>query len=227
MKPFYRIELHAHTKETSLCARVPADELVERYLAKGYDGIVITDHMSHGTLKQFEPTQNWNAAVDHFLTGYRAVKAAAADRIKVYLGMEVRSHGFETDYLVYGFDEQFLRENPFPYQLPIKSFYDLCKSWASNIQVFLAHPFRYGIMIPGPDCFDGIEIFNNHPKNNSQNPFAALWASQYQKPVISGSDFHRVGDEGRGGVLLPFLPEDEKALAGALMTQNKLLLRSN
>ena len=40
----YKYELHAHTAECDLAARVGARDMVRLYKEAGYDGIVITDH---------------------------------------------------------------------------------------------------------------------------------------------------------------------------------------
>lgn len=225
MKKSYRIELHAHTQETSPCACVAAPDLVERYLAKGYDGIVITDHLSPPYYTKWDKEQDWEGAVDHLLTGYKAVKKEAGDRLKVYLGMEIRFPESCNDYLVYGFDEDFLRSHPFLHHMSIMAFSALCKE--KGYRIFQAHPFRYGMMLCNPAWIDGLEIFNNHPGHNSHNDFAFLWCKEHGLPSISGSDFHEPGGEGRGGILLPFLPSNDKELAEALFHPDKVLLRSN
>ncbi len=224
MKSFYRIELHAHTKETSPCGTVPAPELVERYLAKGYDGIVITDHLSPAYFTKWDEAQDWIGAVDHLLAGYKAVWEAAGNRIKVYLGMEIRFPESNNDYLVYGFDEEFLRSHPFLHHMSIQTFSALCKE--NGIRIFQAHPFRFGMMLCNPSWIDGLEISNNHPGHNSHNEFASLWCKEHNMPFISGSDFHDPGSEGRGGILLPFLPANDKEMAEALFHPDKIILHS-
>ena len=44
--PKFRIELHCHTSYNSGCSVMDAETLVEMYLAKGYSGIVISDHFT-------------------------------------------------------------------------------------------------------------------------------------------------------------------------------------
>ena len=66
----YRYELHAHTKNTSLCAQIDAEELIKKYKEAGYAGIVITDHFSPRTFTPGEFLSK-KKAVDHFLQGYR------------------------------------------------------------------------------------------------------------------------------------------------------------
>ena len=40
----YRYEMHAHTAECDPYAKIGGAEMVKRYHAIGYQGIVITDH---------------------------------------------------------------------------------------------------------------------------------------------------------------------------------------
>ncbi len=217
MKPYYCIELHAHTKESSPAAEIPAAELVERYIAKGYDGVVITDHLC--PRKNF---QDWNTEVDHFLAGYKAAKTAAGDYLKVYLGMEIQLTEYQNHYLVYGFDEQFLRTRPHLYDTTIPSFYDMCHDL--GIRVFQAHPSRYGMARIAPRWLDGLEIYDG--SSDSHNMVSSLWCDKENMPAISGSNFHKAGDEGRGGIILPYLPEDDRALAEALFCEERILMMS-
>ncbi len=45
-----KIEMHAHTSETSPCGSVPADTAVREYARAGYGGMVITDHFNSSIL---------------------------------------------------------------------------------------------------------------------------------------------------------------------------------
>lgn len=224
MSRYYRIEMHAHTRETSPCACVNAPELVERYLARGYDAIVITDHLSPGNFMSYYENNDWEGALEAFLAGYRAVKKEAGDRMRVYLGMEIRFPATSNDYLVYGFDETFLREHPFPHMGSIAEFHKLCEG--TPIRIFQAHPFRFGMTLANPKWIDGLEVYNGCVRHRSHNAFANLWAESLGLPGVAGSDFHERGDEGRGGILLPELPADEAALSDALLSPEKLLVQT-
>lgn len=221
MSQYYRIEMHLHTRESSPCASVNAPEIVDRYLAKGYDAIVVTDHLSSEYLRA-AGDRPWEVVVPSFMAGYKAVKEAAGDRLKIYLGMEIRFPATANDYLVYGFDEQFLWDHPFICMKTIRELHDLCQG--TPIRIFQAHPFRYGMTLENPDWIDGMEVFNGSPKHRSHNDFAGMWASFHEYPAVAGSDFHNRGEEGRGGILLPYLPENEIALSEALVSPDKMLM---
>jgi hypothetical protein len=53
---------------------------------------------------------------------------------------------------------------------------------------------------------------------------AALWASTYHLTGLSGSDFHRIEDFARGGVLFEHRPENERELASLLFEQKAFRL---
>lgn len=50
----YLTELHAHTRETSRCAKDKAKNLVENYLQSGYSTLVTTDHFSPSTFEAYK-----------------------------------------------------------------------------------------------------------------------------------------------------------------------------
>ena len=192
----YLYEMHFHTKNTSNCANVSAEKAVEEYIKAGYDGIVVTDHLSTSTyMKYGRELLSWQKKVDFFLRGYNAAKKAAAGRINVLLGMELRfktSEG-DNDYLVYGITEDFLYEHPELLNLNIKKFYKLAQE--NGFLVFQAHPFRVGMKVTNPNFIDGIEIYNGNPRHNSSNDIAEMWAKKYDLMVTSGSDYHEYEDK--------------------------------
>lgn len=217
----YLYEMHFHTKNTSNCANVSAEKAVEEYIKAGYDGIVVTDHLSPSTyMKYGRELLSWRKKVDFFLRGYNAAKKAAAGRINVLLGMELRfktSEG-DNDYLVYGITENFLYEHPELLNLNIKKFYKLAQE--NGFLVFQAHPFRVGMKVTNPNFIDGIEIFNGNPRHNSSNDIAEMWAKKYDLMVTSGSDYHEYEDLGSGGIWFDKEILDNKTLVEELKKRN-------
>ncbi len=213
----YLYEMHFHTKNTSNCANVSAEKAVEEYIKAGYDGIVVTDHLSPSTyMKYGRELLSWRKKVDFFLRGYNAAKKTAAGRINVLLGMELRfktSEG-DNDYLVYGITENFLYEHPELLNLNIKKFYKLAQE--NGFLVFQAHPFRVGMKVTNPNFIDGIEIFNGNPRHNSSNDIAEMWAKKYDLMVTSGSDYHEYEDLGSGGIWFDKEILDNKTLVEEL-----------
>lgn len=222
-----KIEMHLHTAESSSCGKVSAEDALQEYARRGYDGVVITDHFSKWNFSNlsFESPRD---KVDFFLKGYRAAKAAGeALGVKVFLGAELRfDKSNSNDYLFYGADEAFFYENP---QLEQLSFSEFLKLQPENTLLYQAHPFRNGITITDPKKLFGIEVFNGHVGHNSRNSVALTWARLHKLHAISGSDAHYPHALCTGGIvtdrevetmaeLVEVLRED----AYALLTKNPL-----
>ena len=100
-----KIETHFHTKESSPCGYIPAEEGIKTFHNGGYDAVIVTDHFSRSVNGTAEG-QVWDTVCDNFLSGWRAAKKAGElIGLHVYLGMELRFPYDENDFLVYGFDE--------------------------------------------------------------------------------------------------------------------------
>ncbi len=217
----YLYEMHLHTHETSNCAHIAAKVAIEDYIKAGYDGIVVTDHLSSSTyMKYGRELLPWNKKVDFFLRGYKAMKKAAAGRINVLLGMELRFRTSEgdNDYLVYGITKEFLYSHPELLTLNIRQFYKLAQE--NGFLVFQAHPFRFGMKVTNPKYLDGVEIFNGNPRHNSNNDIAEMWAKKYGLMVTSGSDYHELDDLGSGGIWFNKEITDNKTLIEELKSRN-------
>ncbi len=214
----YLYEMHLHTKETSNCANISGKVAVEEYINAGYDGIVVTDHLSTSTyMKYGRELLPWNKKIDFFLRGYNAVKDAANGRITVLLGMELRFRTSEgdNDYLVYGINEEFLYNTPKLLEINIRDFYELAHK--NGFLVFQAHPFRVGMRVTNPKYLDGVEIFNGNPRHNSSNDIAKAWAEKYDLLVTSGSDYHEIEDLGSGGIWFDKKIKDNKTLVEEIL----------
>ncbi|MGE5613317.1 MAG: PHP domain-containing protein [Bacillota bacterium] len=194
----YKYETHLHTKESSWCARVPAVEAVRMYHHYGYTGIIVTDHYFRGFFETM-PFGNWERKIDCFLSGYRkALNEGGKIGLDVCLGMEIRFDENDNDYLVYGIDEAFLKENRKLYRLTLEEFKGFVAG--KGIAVVQAHPFRPGMIPAQPSLLDAVEAFNGNPRQESQNHLAFEYAVQNGLKMLSGTDFHRVEDAFRGGV---------------------------
>ncbi len=196
----YLFEMHAHSREVSACAHASAEELVKLYIEKGYDGIVSANHMNTETFPAVNLTDApWSVKAEHFLSGYRALKEAAGDKIKILLGMEISFYGDPNDYLVYGVTEDFIKNNGDLMALGNKAFSSLAHKYGF---IFVqAHPFRRSMQIADWTVLDGYEVFNGNPRHDSSNEIAAHWAKLHGSGIItSGSDFHDVDDAITGGI---------------------------
>ncbi|WZL79675.1 PHP-associated domain-containing protein [Eubacteriales bacterium mix99] len=196
---YYRYDTHVHTSEVSPCGRVPAEEMVELYRKAGYQGILITDHYHDGVIEK--QNGEWKEKMDDYLMGYRKAKEAGeAVGMDVMLGMELRFQSGLEDYLVYGFEEEFLYRNPYLNRLSLVSFRDLIREGDADILIFQAHPYRRKMHTAPPELLDGVEGFNGNPRHDSRNDKAFAFCLEHDLYLSSGSDAHQPEDVGRGGI---------------------------
>jgi hypothetical protein len=211
-------DIHTHTRETSRCGRLSAPELVSRYMALGYDGIAVTDHMHEKYINSLDCKNDWDACVDTYLAGFRTARDYAGETSRgafdVILGMEIRYPENDNDYLVFGIDENFLRANPYLYRSTPQEFYE---RYGEELMIIQAHPYRDGCR-PAPPCFlQGIEVFNGNPRHDSRNAEALKLAEENPRLIRTcGSDTHRSGDEGTAAMLFGARVRDSAGLLAEL-----------
>lgn len=199
-KTMYKYDVHVHTSEVSPCAKVNALEVVKLYKKAGYAGIVITDHYFKGFFESIN-SYNWKDKMDQYLEGYRkAFNEGRRIGLNVILGMEITFTDSPNDFLVYGINEEFLKENPELYNLNLREFRGLIEG--KGMLIYQAHPFRTGITVQDPGLLDGIEVYNGNPRHDSRNPIAYLFAYENGLKMVSGSDFHQIQDLAKGGIIL-------------------------
>lgn len=194
----YKYELHCHTSEVSMCGQVSAKDAVKMYADAGYNGIVITDHYSPLTFMQkgrhyLSPQKD----INFYLSGYEAALSAAPSGFTVLLGMELRFYATGNDYLLYGIDESFIRNNG---NLLLKTPRTIHNIAQNNGYLFVqAHPYRSYIIRIKSNHLDGAEVFNGKGDHNDK---AEKWAERkHIKIRTSGSDFHKPSDFGKGGII--------------------------
>ncbi len=226
MNPF-RVDLHVHTRESSCCGRTAGRLVAELYKKAGYDGIVITDHYNQRFFRKYAKNLPWSAQIDHFLRGYRSARDEGEKiGLKVWLGIELKFTESPREFLIFGLDESFLKKYPELFKLGIKNFRNFSKQLPADeeILIYQAHPFRPGLTPVAPELVDGIEVYNGNPRQNSNNTLAAAFARQHKLKMISGSDFHRLPDLGRGGVILSEPATDTQALIRILKENERIRL---
>lgn len=208
----YLFDTHIHTKEASSCSRVWAADIVSRYKELGYDGLIITDHFSASQFKRHGET--YAEQVQKYLSGYRAAKELETEDFHIILGMELRFLENDNDYLVYGFDEEFVLNNDLTQYNDPEEFRPVIE--ANNLIMFQAHPFRIGMTVVDPELLDGVEVYNGHGDHDSRNDIAYRWAEKHGLRKLSGSDFHGNLSLEPGGVYFEEYLTDSKQVAEAL-----------
>ncbi len=219
----YKYEIHAHTKNTSLCGQLDAEELIKKYKEAGYSGIVITDHYSPMTFHISE-FFNKEKAVNHFLQGYKKAKEFETEDFTILLGVELRFYATVNDYLVYGVTEEMLYELPFLLPLYIKK---ASKLFRERGCLFLqAHPFRQFIRRANPQYLDGVEVFNGKADKEA-NDKSLKWAEEIKAKIqTSGSDCHRETGVALGGIITKEPIKTNEDLLRILKGGNYKLIRN-
>ena len=198
----YKYELHAHTAECDLVARLSGAELVRAYAEKGYSGMVITDHYFSIFFdwfgKELEGATH-RQILDRWLRGFDSARNEGEKiGFTVLPGAEVRIDGTINDYLVYGLEVEDL------YRLPLlnrmASIDQVLDILPAHTCVVHAHPFRNHMTVLDPCRFFGIEVHNGGTEP-FRNALARTWAEHFGKAMTSGSDCHGPGGVAQGGII--------------------------
>ena len=141
----------------------------------------------------------------------------------ILMGLEFRFTQNSNDYLVFGFDKEYLLSHRDMLTMGVKNFTKMARE--DGLLTIQAHPFRFGMVVTNPDYVDGIEVFNGHPGHNSNNDIAEAWAEKYGKIKTSGTDHHDPEHQPRGGILTDFPITSEKQLIEVLRSGNYELIK--
>ena len=194
-----KIDMHVHTSGISLCAHVTAEETLALYGTTDYDAVVITNHFARGCAEHHIKRTGRDFFDLYQEEFHRAEQAGRDHGIQVFCGYELRFDGSENDYLVYGLPEDLARKYNDLFAMTPEQFGALARE--RDFLFYQAHPFRNSMKIIRPDVLSGIEIKNGHPRHDSRNDVAFLWAKKYDLHGIGGSDFHQKQDLGSSGIL--------------------------
>lgn len=183
----FKTELHCHSNDISLCARVSTEDIVKKYTEAGYTSLVLTNHFNDYTM-QATGSKNWDEWVDKYIAAYEKLKRDAQGKLNILLGMELRFEENINDYLVFGVTEEFMKKYPDMLDMNPEKFHKIAQE---NGCLFIqAHPFRNGMTVVLPSHLDGVEVYNGHLGHDSRNDIANLWAEKFNLIKTSGTDFH-------------------------------------
>lgn len=222
----YKIELHAHSSESSRCGSIKAEDLVNKYKKAGYSALVLTDHYYARFFDKIVDL-SWEKQLERYLKGYKIAKKTAQNlNFRVFLGIEIKFNDDPNEYLIYGLTEDFLLKHPRLHQLSLAELRTLTADQSQKTLIFQAHPFRSGMAPAAAELLSGLEVYNGNPRHDSQNYKALSYAREHNLKMISGSDFHENEDLARGGITTDLLPENQQQLINILMSGNYSLIKS-
>ena len=211
-----KIELHVHSAEVSPCGWMPVREVIDLYVAAGYDAVVLTNHFSPGARSVLAgrgvPPEDFHRYYHETIR--RAEKIGREQGLLVLGAYEVRFACNANDYLVYGMTEEQCRDVDGIFSMTPAEFGE--KARRENFLFYQAHPFRNGMTVVDPGILFGVEVKNTHPRHDSRNDIALAWAEKYHLHKISGSDCHRVQDLATSAIVTDFPVKDISDLVHVL-----------
>lgn len=212
-------ETHLHTAETSRCAENTAKEMMRACKRAGYHGVVVTDHFLNGYTVA-PRNAPWQRRVDGMLKGYKAAKAVGdAIGLVVLLGCEFAYQG--GDFLTYGVDEAFYRDQPDLADLSIDAYVQ--RVHAAGGLISQAHPYREAVYMPADvakrwDIVDAVEVYNGShaTANRIWDDRALAMAREHSLLMTAGSDAHRISDVGTAAIAFDEAFDTDEAFLAAL-----------
>lgn len=183
------VDLHCHTLPLSACSALSADELIEAAVARGLQGICLTEH-----------DRAWDA------TALEALRNRAP--IPVFSGVELTTDLGHI--LVFG---------PLPpagYAAVAGDVYRAAQ--AAGALLFLAHPARDGLLRVTHDTVEYFESVESQNGSDSklQNMAAVGLARGFRLPGIGGSDAHTHAEVGRAATRFSAAVQTDAELLDAL-----------
>lgn len=195
-----KIELHTHTSEISPCSHLTAEELIDLYAATDYDAVVIANHFSTDVESKFKGEGDFAEAFWDLLD--HAAEYGRKKGLLVLPAMEIRFDCNVNDYLVYGMTREMCCNYRKFFAMTPDEFAEFAE--ANGILFYQAHPFRNCMTITNPAFLFGIEVQNTHPRHDSRNDIALVWAEKFNLHKIAGSDCHQVCDVGSSAIVTDY-----------------------
>lgn len=194
-----KIELHTHSKEISNCGHLSLEELIELYKNAGYDAMVLCNHFNTITANLLLAKKGiTDLHKAYFDCVERAVEIGREKGLLVLGGCELRFDHNENDYLVFGMTAEVCRDWKKICAMKEEEFSAFAKE--NGILFYQAHPFRNRMSVVNPEYLFGIEVQNTHPRHDSRNDIAKMWAEKYNLHKIAGSDCHQIQDVGTSAI---------------------------
>lgn len=195
-KEFIKIDPHVHSKGISTCSKISCEELVDKKMRLGFDGVILVNHCQAWYYPETEHKHYVERVIEEF---HRGKAYAEKKGFRFYLGLEVTlTDPHYADWLLYGVTEEFLRSSPCLYNLTQKEMYELCEEW--GIVLVQAHPYRQSPC--DPKYMHGVEINCSHV-DLDKAPLVEAFAKEHDLLITCGTDDHHLDNEYKGGIFVP------------------------
>ena len=204
-----KIETHAHTGG-SWCALCPLEEIFQHYKKFGYGGIVVTNHYSYSEYKSHNFTKFRDYAKYFYSLIEQAIEMGKKYEMKVFYGAEVRLNSDSTEYMLYGFDKNFLLDNANLWEFTQEELFKIANT--NGFFMYQTHPFRQGVKVGDARFMHGAESFNGHFHHVNNNVPAKEFCKANNLIEMSGTDFHDPGQPVTAGIYIPECIDDNAQL---------------
>ena len=213
----YLYETHCHSSGCSACARSTPEEMVRAYHAKGFQGLILTNHFVKGNncLPRELP---WEQKMRRYWEEYlRARDEGEKLDFDVFFGIEYY-YGGGQEILTCGIDLGLLLAHPE---------FENCPVWEYTARIHeaggylsWAHPFRAAPWIDRrehvrPELVDALEVYN-YCNREGQNEPALELARARNLGMTAGTDAHWDTFEGIGQAGMIF---SERIKTGAQLVE--------
>ena len=216
-------DMHVHSAEGSPCASIKNEELVKAYKEKGFDGIVLTNHIARWYMES-SYRLSYTDYCKHLYDVYLDAKEKA-DKIglKVFFGQELKLDTTPSnDYLLYGVTYEQLIDYGDIMSWSLSKLREASKS--DGFVFYQAHPFREHMRVVSHELLYGVEVFNGGHDDHFIDGIANLWAEKFGLSKIAGSDCHTLNSVGRAGVKFTSQINDNSKLVSALLNNEYYLV---
>ena len=213
-----KTELHCHSSGPSVCADVTDEQLITEYKNAGYDAIILTNHINKTLLNY--PADDYKGKVDYYFSAVERLKELGKkENVKVFFGAEivtVTDDGVHQEFLLIGFDKQFLYDNDLVYKYSQKQLFELANK--HNLFMCQTHPFRVGEKTGDPRYMHGAEGFNGHYHHDNNNEKAFDFCTANGLKIMAGNDYHHYKQPLISYMYIPEEIENERQLADYLLS---------
>ena len=207
-----KIETHLHVFGGSSCADGDNQLTVKKYLDAGYRGVVATTHFCRNSYVNYFNGKSHFETVDSFFKLYDDFSAVASKNgLKTFFGAEVRCLPTNTEYMLLGFDRQFLYDNIPLFCYSQEQLFNLAEE--NGLLMYQTHPFRDNVNVGNPQFMHGIESFNGHYHHKNNNDIAEEFCKKHNLIGLSGTDYHHDDQPITAGMYIPEDIDCERDLA--------------
>ncbi len=209
-----KLETHCHSLGANTCPKSPPEQIIEDYLNMGYGGVISTNHYSKGAFVTY-PDGDDRVKAEYFLSLIDDFKEKGRKKgFKVFNGVEVRLLCNEQEFMLIGFDRQFLLDNCSMYTYTQEQLFAVCEK--AGVLMSQTHPKRssgkHKVIASDPKFLHAAEVFNGHFHHVNNNDEALKFVTENNLIKLSGTDYHEFGQPITAGIYIPEEIETEKQL---------------